>query len=78
LAYIADVKVRHEGSCKKDTVDEEVTEHEEDPCKEKKSVGRSHNTTDSLLFCASDGKSYPSLTQYACAVKTNSDWFHCE
>ncbi|XP_023717613.1 serine protease inhibitor dipetalogastin isoform X2 [Cryptotermes secundus] len=71
-----DVKVRHEGSCEKDLMDEEIVEYEEDPCKEQKSVGPADNMTEKLLFCASDGRSYYSSKQYACAVKTNSDWFH--
>jgi predicted transcriptional regulator len=78
LAYIADVKIRHEGSCEKDIMDEEKMEDEEDPCKEQQNVGPAQNVTEKLLFCASDGRSYYSLKQYACAVRTNSDWFQCE
>lgn len=72
------MKVRHEGSCEKDLMDEGIVEYEEDPCKEQQSVGPADNMTEKLLFCASDGRSYYSSNQYACAVKTNSDWFHCE
>jgi hypothetical protein len=53
-------------------------EYEEDPCKEQQNGGPAQNMTEKLLFCASDGRSYYSLKQYACAVRTNSDWFHCE
>lgn len=74
----ADVKVRHEGSCKNDLSDEEIVQKEEDPCQELQSVVTSQNGADKPLFCASDGMSYYSSKKYACAVKTNGDWFHCE
>jgi hypothetical protein len=79
MVYVADVKIRLEGNCKTELVDEEVLEYEEDdPCKEQRSVGPSHKETNKPLFCSSDGKSYYSTKEYACAVKTNNDWFHCK
>ncbi|XP_021937387.1 serine protease inhibitor dipetalogastin-like isoform X1 [Zootermopsis nevadensis] len=70
-----DVKVRHEGNCRKDLEEEEVVQKQYDPCQEKQNAIASLNRTDQPLFCASDGISYYSSKNYACAVKTNGGWF---
>ncbi|XP_021937390.1 ovoinhibitor-like isoform X3 [Zootermopsis nevadensis] len=69
------VKVRHEGNCRKDLEEEEVVQKQYDPCQEKQNAIASLNRTDQPLFCASDGISYYSSKNYACAVKTNGGWF---
>jgi hypothetical protein len=78
MAYFAEVYIRLQGNCEKDSVVEDILEYEEDPCKEQQSVGQPHRETNKPLFCASDGRSYYSPKEYACAVKKNNDWFHCK
>jgi hypothetical protein len=75
---VSGVKVRYKGSCESDLVGKERAEQEEDPCQDLQSAITSQNGTGKPLFCASDGISYFSSTKYACAVKANGDWFHCE
>jgi len=76
--HVTDITVRHEGVCKNEAEDEETIIYDEDPCQEQKTVSKPHSETKKPLFCASDGKSYYSSKHYACAVRTNGDWFHCE
>jgi hypothetical protein len=78
MAYIADVNIRLQGNCEKDSVVGDIVEYEEDPCKEQLSVVQLHKESNKPLFCASDGRSYYSSKEYACAVKKNNDWFHCK
>ncbi|XP_069688199.1 serine protease inhibitor dipetalogastin-like [Periplaneta americana] len=70
-AISSDIEVEHEGACDDNLVGKETPDYEEDPCQQ-----ISNSAQKKPLFCASDGRSYYSAQEYACAVKANSDWFH--